>query len=263
LDLREADQHRRIGSHTVSRVKRPGRPTGSVGEATRLKIISVTMKHIGENGYAKATLGRIADEAGVTSGAVYYYFKSKKALVVAVIADVNAQLLDRFERAAGKAVTLRGKLTAILEETIAITDEMPDLAKFSVSVRVDGPRYPELRRALAHSSGSYYKLYRRIIEEGIDAGEVVPGIDPQDLTDMFSIISFGLTMLTVELPGDRHRVAIRTIERLLAGSLFPSAIPGQDEGALQGEETLAEPLAVSPPSRAARPVGAGHPAAAG
>jgi AcrR family transcriptional regulator len=259
----ETASARRIGSDTVSRGKRPGRPAGSIGEATRRKIISISMKHIGEHGYAKATLNNIADDAGVTSGAVYYYFKSKRALVVAVIADVNAQLLVRFERAAEKATTVQGKLTAILEETIAVTDEMPDLAKFSVSVRVDGQRYPELRRALAHSSGSFYKLYRGIIEDGIEDGEVMPGVDPQDLTDMFSIISFGLTMLTVELPGDRHRVAIRTIERLLAGSLFPSAIPGQDEGALQGEETLAEPLAVSPPSRAARPVGAGHPAAAG
>jgi AcrR family transcriptional regulator len=236
-----------MGSHTVSRGKRPGRPTGSIGEATRRKIISISMKHIGENGYAKATLGNIAEEAGVTSGAVYYYFKSKKALVVAVIADVNAQLLARFERAAGKAVTLQGKLTAILEESIAVTDEMPDLAKFSVSVRVDGPRYPELRRALAHSTGGYYKLYRRIVEDGIDAGEVMPGIDPQDLTDMVSIISFGLTMLTVELPGDRHRAAIRTIERLLAGNLFPTAIPREDQCAAQSEETPAESAVASPP----------------
>jgi AcrR family transcriptional regulator len=188
------------------------------------------MKQIGEHGYAKATLHAIAEDGGLTSGAVYYYFKSKKALVVAVLADVTAQLLERFERAAEKADTLQGKLIAILEETIAVTDEMPDLAKFSVSVRVDGPRYPELRRALAHSTKSYYDLYRKIVEQGIDAGHVNPGIDPQDLTDMFGIISFGLTMLTVEVPGDRHRVAIRTIEKLVAGGVFApmtSAMPAE------------------------------------
>src|SRR5277367_4214888 len=219
-NLHEAGQRRRIGSHTVSRGKRPGRPTGSIGEATRRKIISISMKHIGENGYAKATLGNIAEEAGVTSGAVYYYFKSKKALVVAVIADVNAQLLARFERATTRVDTLQGQLIAILEETIAVTDEMPHLASFSVSVRVDGRRYPELARALAFSSGSYYDLYKRLIDEAVQRGEIAPGVDPRDVTDMFGIISFGLTMLTVELPGDRHRVAIRTIEKLLAGALF-------------------------------------------
>lgn len=204
----------------MPRGKRVGRPTGSIGEATRRQILLIAMKHIGEHGYAKATLNGIAEDGGLTSGAVYYYFKSKKSLIIAVIADVTAQLLERFERAAEKADTLQDKLIAILEETIAVTDEMPDLAKFSVSVRVDGPRYPELRRALAHSTNSYYGLYRKIVEQGIEAGDVSPGIDPQDVTDMFGIISFGLTMLTVEVPGDRHRVAIRTIEKLLTGGVF-------------------------------------------
>jgi AcrR family transcriptional regulator len=185
------------------------------------------MKHIGEYGYAKATFANIAAEAGLTSGAVYYYFKSKKALVVAVIAEVTSQLLERFERAATRADNLQGQLIAILEETIAVTDEMPHLASFSVSVRVDGRRYPELARALAYSSGSYYDLYKRLIDEAVERGEIAPGVDPRDVTDMFGIVSFGLTMFTVELPGDRHRVAIRTIEKLLAGDLFPASAPGK------------------------------------
>nr|WP_269814801.1 TetR/AcrR family transcriptional regulator [Nocardia aurea] len=200
--------------------KRPGRPTGSVGDATRRRIISITMKQIGEHGYAKATLNAIAEDGGLTSGAVYYYFKSKKALVSAVIAEVTGQLLERFERAANRADTLQGKLIAILEETIVVTDEMPDLAKFSVSVRVDGPRYPELRRALSHSTNSYYEFYRSIIEQGAEAGELSPGVDARDVADMFGIISFGVTMLTVEVPGERHRSAIRTIEKLLTEGVF-------------------------------------------
>ncbi|GGL14886.1 hypothetical protein GCM10011588_31780 [Nocardia jinanensis] len=191
-----------------------------MGDATRRRIISIAMKHIGEYGYAKATLNNIAEDGGLTSGAVYYYFKSKKALVSAVIAEVTGQLLERFERAVTRADDLQGKLIAILEETIAVTDEMPDLAKFSVSVRVDGPRYPELRRALGHSTNSYYEFYKSIIEQGAAAGELKPGIDPRDVADMFGIISFGVTMLTVEVPGERHRSAIRTIEKLLTEGVF-------------------------------------------
>src|SRR5271170_5991887 len=147
--------HCRSGANIVARAKRLGRPTGSIGEATRRRILLIAMKHIGEYGYAGATFSNIAEEAGVTSGAGYYYFKSKKALVVAVIAEVTAQLLERFERAATRADNLQSQLIAILEETIAVTDEMPYLAAFSVSVRVDGRLYPELARALAFSSGSY------------------------------------------------------------------------------------------------------------
>ena len=38
----------------------------------------IAMKHIGEYGYAGATFNNIAEEAGLTSGAVDYYFRSKK-----------------------------------------------------------------------------------------------------------------------------------------------------------------------------------------
>jgi len=65
------------------------------------------------------------------------------------------------------------------------------------------------------------------------------------VTDMFGIISFGLTMLTVELPGDRHRVAIRTIEKLLRADLFQTTTrhttddPGTSRLKKQTEPTAA------------------------
>lgn len=212
----------------------------------------IAMKHIGEYGYAGATFNNIAEEAGLTSGAVYYYFRSKKDLVVAVIGDVTAQLLQRFERAATRANSLQGQLVAILEETIAVTDEMPYLASFSVSIRVDGRRYPELARALQFSSGSYYSLYKRLVEEAVARGELPSRADPRDVTDMFGLISFGLTMLTVELPGDRHRVAIRSIEKLLSGELFPIRASG---------ETDREPAVVSAPRQSIQADESDHTAA--
>lgn len=240
--------------------KRVGRPTGSIGEATRRQILLIAMKHIGEFGYAKTTFQKIGAEAGFTSGAVYYYFKSKKALVVAVIAEVTAQLLERFERAAARADNLQGQLIAILEETITVTDEMPHLASFSVSVRVDGRRYPELARALAFSSGSYYDLWKRLIDKAVERREIVPGVDSRDVTDMFGIISFGLTMLTVELPGDRHRVAIRTIEKLLAGRLFSPSVSDQADRR-SPSEALTGASSVSTPRQGVRADGSDETAA--
>ena len=229
----------------MPRGKRLGRPTGSIGEATRRQILMIAMKHVGEYGYVGATFNNIAEEAGLTSGAVYYYFRSKKELVVAVMADVTAQLLARFERAAARADNLQGQLVAILEETIAVTDEMPYLASFSVSMRVDGRRHPELGRALQFSSGSYYNLYKRLVEEAVARGDLPARMDPRDVTDMFGLISFGLTMLTVELPGDRHKVAIRTIEKLLSGDLFPAQTSRTADRPPSSTDRPSEPAAVS------------------
>ncbi|MDQ6771998.1 MAG: TetR/AcrR family transcriptional regulator [Candidatus Dormibacteraeota bacterium] len=53
---------------------------------TREKILQAAFRTLSRMGYAAATIKDIADEAGVAPGLVYYYFDSKLALVMAVLA---------------------------------------------------------------------------------------------------------------------------------------------------------------------------------
>lgn len=51
----------------------------------RDKLIECAKKEFGENGFAKASLRKIAAEAGLTTGAVYFFFKDKNGLFGAVV----------------------------------------------------------------------------------------------------------------------------------------------------------------------------------
>ena len=52
--------------------------------ATRAALLAVARRHFAETGYARTEVGRIAAEAGVTTGALYHHFGSKKGLFKAV-----------------------------------------------------------------------------------------------------------------------------------------------------------------------------------
>ncbi|CCQ17553.1 Transcriptional regulator, TetR family [Rhodococcus sp. AW25M09] len=64
----------------------------------RAQLIDVTIGSVAEHGYAKVSLARIADSAGITKAAVLYHFRTKHAVVEAayrfvldaLVADVAA-----------------------------------------------------------------------------------------------------------------------------------------------------------------------------
>jgi TetR/AcrR family transcriptional repressor of nem operon len=60
-------------------------------EATRQQILQVAAQEIAENGFQKASLSDILENAGVSKGALYHHFKSKQALGYAVFDEVFAK----------------------------------------------------------------------------------------------------------------------------------------------------------------------------
>lgn len=62
---------------------------------TREKILREAYIEFQKNGYKLANVDRIVKKAGVTKGALYYYFKSKKELANSVIDTVIKDQLDK------------------------------------------------------------------------------------------------------------------------------------------------------------------------
>jgi AcrR family transcriptional regulator len=67
----------------------------SDGQATRRRILNAAARHIGTHGPAKLTIDSAAEAAGLSKGAVLYHFKTKNALIEALLVNV----LDAFDGA--------------------------------------------------------------------------------------------------------------------------------------------------------------------
>jgi TetR/AcrR family transcriptional repressor of nem operon len=98
----------------------PGRSRGNAGRAAgkRERLVTAARRVLYEHGVEKTTLADIAAAADVPLGNVYYYFKTKDALVSAVIesyqhsyGEISAEL-DQHEGPAGRLKALVGVLTS-------------------------------------------------------------------------------------------------------------------------------------------------------
>lgn len=84
-------------------------------EATRAKILDAALQLFREHGYEAATMREIAQNAGVATGAAYYYFDSKDAIVLAFYDQAQKDMQPRLEEALAASRDLTERLRGILE----------------------------------------------------------------------------------------------------------------------------------------------------
>jgi AcrR family transcriptional regulator len=69
-------------------------------DATRATLLSVARELFTEQGYAATSTTEIADQAGVTRGALYHHFTAKDDLFRAVFEQLEQEVVDRVARGA-------------------------------------------------------------------------------------------------------------------------------------------------------------------
>jgi AcrR family transcriptional regulator len=86
---------------------------------TRSRILSAAMELFRRQGFEETTMRAIAAEAGVATGAAYYYFASKDAIVLAFYDQAQLDLEPLVARALEAERSLQSRLRALLEVKIA------------------------------------------------------------------------------------------------------------------------------------------------
>ncbi|MGI9626714.1 MAG: TetR family transcriptional regulator C-terminal domain-containing protein [Longimicrobiales bacterium] len=151
---------------------------------TRERLLQAAFAEVYANGYTGASLDGILDTAGVTKGALYHHFGSKKALAQAMIDEmVQGMVVDSWLAPLGDTPNVIDAIQACLNvqmegltpEQVQCGCPLNNLAQeLSASdddfrEQIDGI-YTKWRAALAN-----------LLEEGIQSGVVRPDVDPVDV----------------------------------------------------------------------------------
>ena len=188
--------------------------------ATVQALLDATARVLTREGYDRASTNRIAATAGVSVGSLYQYFPNKEALVAALVARHNREMLDLL-REALKEVASLDLATAIAKLVRAAVDAHrvdPALHRvFDEQV----PRMGQLAKIEA-LQGETFQLVRSYLEERRDE------ISVRDLDSTTSILVTTVEALThqfvIHRPGaperDRDRF-IDEVTRLVVGYLRP------------------------------------------
>lgn len=215
----------------MGRVKelRLGRPPASSAGDTRQRIISVAAALFADQGYGVTTNKDVALAAGISTGALYYYFESKLDMYVAVFRELQARIDERTHAVMDTETTFDARLRGILEVSHALNVEDPYIARFQGTARVDRVRHPELRAAIPNPPGEGVGLMARLLGDGVETGEIPP--DHRDQVEAVIRVIFVGLVDSVSVNPAVQRIALDGLNALLDGRLLrPPAQPGARPG---------------------------------
>jgi AcrR family transcriptional regulator len=191
-------------------------------QATVEALLDATARVLTKEGYDRASTNRIAATAGVSVGSLYQYFPNKEALVAALVARHNREMLELLRNALKEVASL-GLATAMREVVRAAVDaHLVDSALHRVLAE-QVPRLGQLAKIEALQQETFL-LVRSYLEERRNE------ISVRDLDAATSILVTAVEALTHEFvihkpdafAGDRDRF-IDEVTRLMVGYLMPGA----------------------------------------
>jgi AcrR family transcriptional regulator len=161
-----------------------------------LSALELFVKH----GYRATTVEVIADRAGLTKGAVYFYFSSKAAIMLRLLDDAERIVVDPAEagsRRAGQPPL--DKLIAFLHEQAQIALEHP--LHLLLLILMSGTNTESEVRVRA----IYRRLYgcvERIIHQGQSEGTIRTDVRSHELTSLVMAQHDGILIEWYRRPGE-------------------------------------------------------------
>jgi AcrR family transcriptional regulator len=115
----------------------------------------------------------IVHEAQVTNPMLYYYFKSKEGLFIALVETLVGSFDAQLEQLLDEDLPLKEKLLRVMQQHIRTAREVPTVLRFMFSV-IFGPRDSVPALDMLGQRMCLMKKIAQIFEDAIASGELIP-----------------------------------------------------------------------------------------
>jgi len=192
------------------------RKTKEEAELTRQNLLKAALAVFSRKGYAETRLEDIAEEAGVTRGAIYHHFGSKAELYNTLVTSISGRaqaVIEVAVHAGGGTIAI---LRRICVETLVYAVEDPEfravneLVLFKSEVTADLAEGMEQKRAGGRNLTQYL---RDLVQSGIESGELRAGVNP--LEAAIGLIALQNGLLTFWLMDPDHFSLRRHVEGIV------------------------------------------------
>ena len=159
----------------------------------RKQIIDALRKLIIAYGSENVTVRRIAKEIGVSQGAIYRHFKSKREILDFLIDYIEENLIGDIEKNDPSDNTLE-ILENVLKNHISAIEQRKGVS-FLVVAEIISLGDKRLNRKIYDVLNNYIEHIQNIIIRGIQVGEIKAGISPPMAATTFFGVIQGLVSL--------------------------------------------------------------------
>jgi AcrR family transcriptional regulator len=132
---------------------------------TRGRLLAAAAKVFATKGFHGASVDGIAEEAGFTTGALYYNFGGKEDLFLALFEEHVAERVGAYSEAFGRGHTLEEQARRGADDWIAYIGRSPEFFQLFIEFWAYATRDPKLRRRFAARFGAFPEAIARMIEE--------------------------------------------------------------------------------------------------
>ncbi len=132
------------------------------------QIIDAAIRVFARHGYYNSRVSDIAREAGMASGTIYLYFRTKDEILVTLFRERMARWVAFLREAIAGEPDAGAKVRRLVALHLKMLEDNPDLAEVVQVELRQGQKF--FRGASAHEINAYFALIGSVIEEGIASG---------------------------------------------------------------------------------------------
>lgn len=164
-------------------------------DARRESILGAAARLFARKGISGATMAEIANEAGLSAGAVYRYFSSKEELLRAVFDEAAVRNRDLFEGSAEMAASPMQALEMVGRKIWIETDDIDDLI-CDIQMALNAARDPDDLGVDISQARREARLYLTdLVVQAQATGEIDPDIHAEHLALILQACTAGIQMM--------------------------------------------------------------------
>ncbi len=139
-------------------------------------IIEAAINVIGENGYQRSQVSKIAREAGVAEGTIYLYFENKEDILISIFREKLGEFISTASEKLNSIANPFEMLANLIYLHFSSFQNNRRLARvLQIELRQSDL---SIRKGISEVVSRYYRLIEGIVQEGIDRDCFRPEIDP-------------------------------------------------------------------------------------
>ena len=171
-------------------------PRPDVSEERRNQILEAALRVFARLGFHESRMDDIAQESKLSKGALYLYYKSKDAIIAAILRFFFEQEFKRLQAfvAIEREESVTEQILSLTRELTTAMDWMQQLMPIAFEFYAIAGRNQDVRQFLKGYYADYRKELARLIERGIERGEFRE-VDAQATATTLVALFEGLALL--------------------------------------------------------------------
>jgi AcrR family transcriptional regulator len=193
-------------------------PRPDVSKERTQQILDAAIRVFSRLGFHNASMDDIVAESGLSKGALYWYFKSKDDIIIAILDAIFARELAGARALPDAPGTAQERLLQFIRLTVDEIQGMKVLLPIAYEFYSLAFRNKAVQKTLSNYFASYLSALVPLIEQGIARGEF-RAVDPEQTAFAIGAVIEGTLLLWVLAPNvtDLGEQTEAGLQLLLAG----------------------------------------------